>query len=291
MKTYSWLIRREFWEFRATWLIPAVVGAVLIFAALFGRVDLSAFDEHLAQMNMGTIYLVGMAVLFYLVMSVYASWYLMDCLYNDRRDRSILFWKSLPIADSTTVLSKLLVGMVIIPLVYFAAADATALIAAFILSIRARASIGSSLWNGEVWLQVQVLWMYVIFTTALWYLPIAGWLMLVSAWAKRAVMLWVVLPPLLVCILERVIFGTQMATHVIMRRLTGLPSVSFNGGSKHMWTHDGGVVDNAGASSMTVWRLINPSGFFTSAETWIGIAVGVVLIIAAIQLRMRRSEI
>jgi len=292
MNNGTWLIRREFWENRAIWMIPAVFGGLLLIAALFGQVSIPRLTTVEESHEAAGGFLVIVGGLFYLVMAVYSTWYLMDCLYTDRRDRSILFWKSLPIADSTTVLSKLLVGMVIIPLVYFAAADATALIAAFILSIRARASIGSSLWNGEVWLQVQVLWMYVIFTTALWYLPIAGWLMLVSAWAKRAVMLWVVLPPLLVCIiLERVIFGTQMATHVIMRRLTGLPSVSFNGGSKHMWTHDGGVVDNAGASSMTVWRLINPSGFFTSAETWIGIAVGVVLIIAAIQLRMRRSEI
>jgi ABC-2 type transport system permease protein len=291
MNNGTWLIRREFWENRAIWMIPAVFGGLLLIAALFGQVSIPRLTTVEESHEAAGGFLVIVGGLFYLVMAVYSTWYLMDCLYTDRRDRSILFWKSLPIADSTTVLSKLLVGMVIIPLVYFAAADATALIAAFILSIRARASIGSSLWNGEVWLQVQVLWMYVIFTTALWYLPIAGWLMLVSAWAKRAVMLWVVLPPLLVCILERVIFGTQMATHVIMRRLTGLPAVSFNGGSKHMWTHDGGVVDNAGASSMTVWRLINPSGFFTSAETWIGIAVGAVLIIAAIQLRMRRSEI
>ena len=291
MNNGTWLIRREFWENRAIWMIPAVFGGLLLIAALFGQVSIPRLTTVEESHEAAGGFLVIVGGLFYLVMAVYSTWYLMDCLYTDRRDRSILFWKSLPIADATTVLSKLLVGMVIIPLVYFAAADATALIAAFILSIRARASIGSALWNGEVWLQVQVLWMYVIAATALWYLPIAGWLMLVSAWAKRAVMLWVILPPLLVCILERVIFGTQMSAHLVMRRLTGLPSVSFNGGSKHMWTHDGGVVDNAGASSMTVWRLINPSGFFTSAETWIGIAVGVVLIVAAIQLRMRRSEI
>jgi hypothetical protein len=72
--------------------------------------------------------------------------------------------------------------------------------------------------------------------------------------------------------------------------LTGLPSVSFNG-SKDMWTRQGGVVDNAGSPVHSVWHLINPSGFFSSAETWIGVAVGIVLIVAAIQLRTRRSEI
>jgi ABC-2 type transport system permease protein len=290
MNNGTWLIRREFWENRAIWMIPAVFGGLLLLAALFTQVSIPRLTSVEESHEAAAAFLVAVGAMFYLVMGVYATWYLMDCLYTDRRDRSILFWKSLPVSDYMTVLSKLLVGMVIIPLVYFAAADATALIAAFILSIRARASIGSSLWNGDVWMQVQALWIYVIVTTAIWYLPITGWLMLVSAWAKRAVMLWAILPPLLVAILERVFFGTKMVAPLINRRLLGLPSVSFNG-SKNFWTHDGGVVDNAGASSMTVWHLINPSGFFTSAETWIGVAVGVVLIVAAIQLRMRRSEI
>jgi ABC-2 type transport system permease protein len=223
------------------------------------------------------------------VMSVYATWYLLDCLYADRRDRSILFWKSLPLSDARTVLIKLLVGMILIPLVYFVAADATALIAAFILSIRARASLGSALWQADVWWDIQVLWLYCVVVTAIWYLPIAGWLMLVSAWAKRAVMLWSVLPPLVAYIFERVFFGTHVIGHTLTRRLTGLPMVAFNG-AKHVWTQGSGVVDNNGLP-VRVWNLINPSGFFTSAETWIGAAVGIVLIVGAIQLRMRRSEI
>jgi ABC-2 type transport system permease protein len=269
MNNSNWLIRREFWENRAIWMIPAVFGGLLLLAALFGQVSIPHLTLRQESEEAAAAFLVVIGAMFYLVMGVYSTWYLLD---------------------ATTVLCKLLVGMIIIPLVYFAAADATALIAAFILSIRARASIGSSLWNGDVWWQVQVLWMYAIVTTAVWYLPVAGWLMLVSAWAKRAVMLWAVLPPLLLYILERVFFGTRMVGHIISRRLTALPSVSFNG-SKYNWTHDGGVVDNAGSVTPSVWHLINPSGFFTSAETWIGVAVGVVLIVAAIQLRMRRSEI
>jgi ABC-2 type transport system permease protein len=286
----NWLIRREFWENRAIWMIPAVFGGLLLLAALFGQVSIPHLTSPQESGEAASAFLVVVGAMFYLVMGVYSTWYLLDCLYTDRKDRSILFWKSLPISDVTTVLCKLLVGMIIIPLVYFAAADATALIAAFILSIRARASIGSSLWNGDVWWQIQVLWMYAIVTTAVWYLPVAGWLMLVSAYAKRAVMLWAVLPPLLLYILERVFFGTHMVGQIIARRLTALPLVSFNT-SKYQWTHDGGVVDNAGSPIPSVWHLINPSGFFASAETWIGVAVGIVLIIAAIQLRMRRSEI
>jgi ABC-2 type transport system permease protein len=289
MNTGTWLIRREFWENRAIWMIPAVFGALLILAALFGQVSLPHLTSQGEMREAAAAFQVIVGAMFFVVMSVYSTWYLLDCLYADRKDRSILFWKSLPISDAKTVLSKLLVGIVLIPLVYFAAANATALIAAFILSIRARASIGSALWQPQAWWQIQVLWVYCIVTTAIWYLPIAGWLMLVSAWAKRAVMLWAVLPPLVAYILERVFFGTRVIGQVIATRLLGLPAVAFNG-VKHVWTQGSGVVDNDGVP-VTVWHLINPSGFFTSAETWIGAAVGIALIVGAIQLRVRRSEI
>jgi ABC-2 type transport system permease protein len=289
MNTSTWLIRREFWENRAIWMIPAVFGALLIFAALFGQVSIPKLASPAEMHEAAAAFQVIEGAMFYLVMSVYATWYLLDCLYADRKDRSILFWKSLPISDAKTVLSKLLVGMILIPLVYFAAADATALITAFILSIRARAAIGSALWQGDVWWQIQVLWVYCIITTALWYLPIAGWLMLVSAWARRAVMLWAILPPLLLFILERVFFGTHMIGNVLALRMFGLPAVAFNG-AKHAWTHGSGVVDNAGVPA-SVWSLINASGFFSSVDTWIGVAVGIALIAGAIQLRMRRTEI
>jgi len=286
----TWLVRREFWENRAIWMIPAVFGGLLLLAALFGRVSIPQLTSPQESRAAAAAFLGIIGATFFVVMSVYSTWYLLDCLYTDRRDRSILFWKSLPISDATTVLVKLLVGMIIIPLVYFAAADATALLAAFILSIRVRASIGSSLWNGDVWVQMQVLWIYVVVTAAIWYLPVAGWLMLVSAWAKRAVILWAVLPPLLLYILERVFFGSKIVGQIIMRRLNGLPSVSIND-PRYLWTHGGDVVDNAAATSTNVWQLLNPSGFFTSAETWLGVAVGAALIFAAIQLRTRRSEI
>jgi ABC-2 type transport system permease protein len=289
MNTSTWLIRREFWENRAIWMIPAVFGGLLILAALFGQVSIPKLTSPAEMHEAADAFQVIVGAMFYVVMSVYTTWYLLDCLYTDRKDRSILFWKSLPISDARTVLIKLLIGLIVIPLVYFVAADVTALIAAFILSVRARASLGSALWQPEVWGGIQVLWLYCVLTTAIWYLPIAGWLMLVSAWAKRAVMLWAVLPPLVLYIFERVFFGTHVIGHAIARRVMGWPLVSFNDVS-HVWTQGSALVDNA-AGRVSVWQFINPSGFFTNAETWIGAAVGAVLIVGAIQLRMRRSEI
>jgi ABC-2 type transport system permease protein len=285
MKTYSWLIRREFWEFRATWIIPAAIGVVLIIATLFGRIDMSAFNSQLATMNLGTFYLVALAVLFYAVMLIYSSWYLMDSLYNDRRDRSVLFWKSLPVSDTQTVLSKLAMGLLIIPLVFMVGADLTSLIMAFVLSIRAHAALGGALWHPGTWFQVQVLWLYVIATTAIWYLPVAGWLMIVSAWAKRAVLLWTVLPLFVMYLIEKFFLNTHIVQSLIGQRLAGFAAVAYHGNEQ--WVSEN--LSDTSTRAVSVWRFINPTGFFSSLEVWIGLAVGIAMIVAAIQLRLYRS--
>jgi len=289
MNTNLWLIRREFWENRAIWILPAAFGGMLIVVALFGHVQIPALVTPNEIHTFGAKFLVAFGLTFYAVMSVYAIWYLMDCLYADRKDRSILFWKSLPISDTATVISKLIVALIVIPLVSFIATDITALLAAFIISIRERDSIGSALWQPEVWLQIQVLWIYAIFTTAIWYLPVAGWLMMVSAWAKRAVILWSFLPPLVLFIIERWFLGTNFVGRTIGRRLTGLAAVALSPGGGRSWNVDEATHTLNLPSS--VFYFINPSGFFTNPQTWIGAAVGVGLIMAAIQMRMRRSEI
>lgn len=287
MKTYSWLIRRELWEFRATWIIPAAMGVVLILATLFGRIDMSALDSPLATLNLGTMYLVTLAALFFAVMSIYSSWYLMDCLYNDRRDRSILFWKSLPVSDTETVLSKLAMGLLVIPLVFMLAADLTSLLVAFVLSVRARSVFGGAVWHPATWFQVQVLWLYVIATTAIWYLPLAGWLMMISAWAKRAVMLWTVLPLLVLYLIEKWFLNTHIVQDVVGRRLAGYAAVAYHGSDQ--WI--GENLSATATTAVSVWRFINPSEFFSSLEVWIGLVVGIAMIVAAVQLRLRRAEI
>jgi ABC-2 type transport system permease protein len=289
MNTNLWLIRREFWENRAIWMIPAVVGALLILAALFGQVSIPALTSTQQTRDAGGMFLIVVGLMFYAVMGVYAGWYLLDCLYADRKDRSILFWKSLPISDARTVLSKLAIGLVIIPAVYFVAADVTSLIAAFILSIRARQSLGSALWQPDLWLQIQVLWMYAIVVSAVWYLPVVGWLLAVSAWAKRAVILWSVLPPFILYLIERLFFGTHVIGHELAKRLGGMATVAFYV-PKEVFSHDG-INATAGDGPASVWQFINAAGFFSNPETLIGAAVGVALIVLAIQLRMRRSEI
>jgi ABC-2 type transport system permease protein len=296
MNTYVWLMRREFWENRAIWLVPAALGALLVLAALFGgyqvvgAVDLTTVRSVIQAGALDGMIMISMT--FFGVMAIYSTWYLLDCLYGDRKDRSILFWKSMPISDAATVIAKLAMALILIPLCYFAFADLTTLLMAFIISVRS-GSIGSSLWRGDLWLQIQGLWLYLIVTTAIWYLPIAGWLLTVSAWAKRAVILWSILPPLALVLAERVFLGTHVIARQLGARLGLLSYVShafqYTPGSEN-WVNTE-IGHDIITAPVSVYRFVNASGFVSSPETWIGAAVGIALIVCAIQLRMRRTEI
>jgi ABC-2 type transport system permease protein len=290
MNTTIWLVRREFWENRAIWMIPAAIGGFMILIALFGRVDLMSIPSQLPNRAVREGFLVAVGATFFAVMSIYSTWYLLDCLYADRKDRSVLFWKSLPISDTRTVMSKLLTALIVIPIVYFAAADLATLLMAFIISVRASSFIGGVLWHADLWLQLQVLWIYMIVTTAIWYLPVAAYLMVVSAWAKRAVMLWSILPPIALLVAERWFFGTHVLADQLRDRLFGFARLAFHsnsgGGS---WVN--GADHDATGTADSIWNFINIGGFLSSPATWIGVAAGAALIVGAIQLRTRRTEI
>jgi ABC-2 type transport system permease protein len=295
MNTYLWLMRREFWENRAIWLVPAALGVLLVLAALFGgyrvvgAVDLTTVRVVIQAGALDGMIIISMT--FFAVMALYSTWYLLDCLYGDRKDRSILFWKSMPISDAATVACKLGTALIVIPLIYFVLADLTTLIMAFIISVRASSYIGSSLWRGDLWLQIQALWLYLIVTAAIWYLPVAAWLLVVSAWARRAVMLWSILPPLALVIAERVFLGSHVIAGQLEARLDGYFShaLRYNPAAVNWVTTE--IGHDTINTPVSVVQFLNPGGFFSSSGTWIGAAVGAALIAGAIQLRMRRTEI
>jgi ABC-2 type transport system permease protein len=291
MNTYAWLVRREFWENRAIWMIPAAVGALMILAALFGRVHQMSLPLEFPGLAVGELFLISIGATFFSVMSIYATWYLLDCLYADRKDRSILFWKSLPTSDAATVLSKLATALIVIPLVYFAAADLTSLLLAFVVSIRASSSFGGALWHAGLWLQLQVLWLYLIVASAIWYLPVAGYLLVISAWARRAVMMWSILLPIAAMLAERWFLGTHAIATQLGERLFGLPGVAFHANAGDGAWMTTAVGDATVRMPAGIWKFLDVGGFLTSPQTWIGAGLGVALLAWAIRLRERRAEI
>lgn len=292
-----WLIRRELWENAAIWVLPILIGVVLLLAALFGDVDLRASaplsPPDQPQLG-GAIWLFGFGMVFFFAMELYSAWYLLECLYAERKDRSILFWRALPVSDAQVVLSKLLIALVVVPLVGFVAADISTLGMALELTLRDSSQpLRALLWNPQHWLQLQVLWLYLLAATNLWYLPVAAWLLAISAWARRSPALWATMPIAVPFLIERWLLHTHHIETLIVDRFTGLVSVAFHNNADEAFSLTSVVDSGRGLTlpGQTVWELINPRGLLQTPATWIGVVLGLALIAGAIELRRRHVEV
>lgn len=299
------LVRREFWEHRAFLIAPAVVSACLVLVALlggiFGRVhvdelpagllshpDLAEKAPKALAMALGTL-----AMPFVIVMSVVIVFYLLDSLYADRRDRTVLFWKSLPVSDQETVLSKLATAAVALPALIFVGALITGVVVALIASLRLSWEVGGAIWplvwNPAVWFPAMALLLYMLVVGVLWYLPIFAWFLLVSASAGRAVMLWAALPPLGLMFLEEMIFDTGHFAHLLVDRFVGWSELALNSGDNgdHAMIVDGERIP----FSSHLGEVLDPATYFASTGLWLGLIVAAGLIWATVLVRRHRSEV
>jgi ABC-2 type transport system permease protein len=291
MKNYLWLFRREVWENRAIWILPVAASGLLLLMTVFGNVQLDDIPSHLSPDQLRVLapmLLSGIGVVLFIVMLVYTSWYLLDCLSADRKDKSVLFWKSLPLTDTETVLSKLAMALLVIPVVYFIIADVTALFASFVLSVRGGSQLTAALWQPGAWLDLQLLALYFIITSALWYLPFSAWLLFVSSWAKRAVALWALLAPLGVCYVEKQLLGTRYLWDAITLHMMRYGTAAFHDDKN--FTQHTLIGSDALSTPSVITEFINPAGFLASSELWVGVALGAALVAAAIYMRHRYAE-
>jgi ABC-2 type transport system permease protein len=111
---------------------------------------------------------------------------------------------------------------------------------------------------------------------ALWHAPLYGWLLLVSSWARRAVFLWAVLPPVAVSVLEKVAFNTSYFQSMINYRLMGFAREAFAGGM-----HD--TIDSLAQ--------LTPGNFLSTPGLWIGLAFAAAFLAAAVRMRRYREPI
>ena len=216
------LLRREFWEnkgaFRTT---PIVIGGIYIAFLLMLIITANYFDSDLyttkefirlaadqpSEFRGMVMYqvMLGSSVFFTVVMGLVILFYLLGSLYDDRKDRSILFWKSLPASDTLTLASKLITAMVVIPAFFLLILVITHIIMAIIGSAMILSVDGNpwTLFLGvtnplKAWAMIATSW----FAHSIWALPMYGWLMLVSAFAPRAPLLFATLPPLVFAVLQ-----------------------------------------------------------------------------------------
>jgi ABC-2 type transport system permease protein len=277
-----WSIRRELWENRSIYIAPLAAAAVFLFGFVINMVTmrrhigswpldpaqphdlLTARYELSAALIMGTALIVGL-------------FYSLDALYGERRDRSILFWKSLPVSDLTTVLSKLTIPLVILPLLSFAISLATQFIMLLASSV---ILLGSGVNLAALWTQVSffhvsfVLLYHFLTVHGLWYAPLYGWLLLVSAWAPRAPFIWAVLPPFVISGVEKIAFNTSYFLMLLQERLVG----------------SGDAMGPNGAPKDFMATLI-PDHFFDQPGLWIGLALAAVFLAATVRLRRYQGPI
>ena len=310
------LIRREFWENRSLWMVPAVVIGILtvlslymLIAVVFGHsqtvntVDANGIHFHLDNLpdfaNAAPQQVVGfirastfmLGLIFSSIMKIVLFFYLLDSLYSDRRDRSILFWRSMPVSDTRTVLSKLVTAVFSFSVITLAATIVLQLIL-LLFTLIMGAALGVHAWSilgypGSFigsWLYLA----YGLVAQAIWYLPFFGWVMLASAWAKKAPFLWAVLVPLGLMGAEGWVFHSANLARLIFRHSLNWIPLAFNFDmDMSPKPQIAGLLDN----SVDVVTVASVGRFLASPELWIGTALAAAFIYGAIWLRRNRSEI
>jgi ABC-2 type transport system permease protein len=286
-----WSVRRELWENRSIYIAPLAAGALYVVGLLISLIHLPrdvreiAMMEPAQQSTMLSHYYAHAGMLLVLTGFLVGIFYSLDALHSERRDRSILFWKSLPVSDLTTVLSKASIPLVVLPVIVFAITIVLQLIA-FVLStgVLLTTDAGASmLWTKLPLFQIQLGLLYSLTVMVLWHAPVYGWLIFVSGWARRATFLWAVLPPLALCVGEYLSFHTTYFTDLLLKdRLFGFAGRAFN-----LVAPDGTPVD---AHFIPVAQF-TPGRFLSSPGLWVGLIVAGALLFAAVRLRRYREPI
>jgi ABC-2 type transport system permease protein len=281
-----WSVRRELWENRSVYIAPLAVAVLVLLGFLISAINLPhsmravlALDPALQRAAIEKPYDIA-AMLTVLTAFIVGVFYCLDALHGERRDRSILFWKSLPVSDLTTVLSKASIPLVVLPLLVFAIIVATQLIMLLVATVvlLGNGVSAATLWSQLPLFQMSLALLYGLTVITLWHAPIYGWLLLVSGWARRTTFLWAVLPPLALCVVEKIAFNTSYFASMLKYRLIG-------------WFTQAFVFQAHGSVPADPLTQLTPGNFLSTPGLWIGLAFAAVFLAAAARLRRYREPI
>ena len=244
--SFKTLILREYWENRSFLIAPAIIAAVLVFSVMVllitaQNLDLNIFQdlhlegdlsfsalngmEQLELERAWRIVLLGLVMLPMLTGVFFVLFfYVLGSLYNDRRDRSILFWKSMPVSDLQTVLSKVFSAFIVIPMITWGIAVLTQFLIMCMITITVWINGGAAwelVWAPSAIFKVVLYDFAYLLLLALWMAPVAGWLWFVSAVVKKGPFLVAVFVPLGIMFIEALIFHSRHFASLIMERLIG----------------------------------------------------------------------
>jgi ABC-2 type transport system permease protein len=280
-----WSLRRELWENRFVYIAPLIAASVMLCGFLITLYGLPrSFRELAAAHKLHVVMNYGhAAMLIVLTAFIVAVFYCLDALHGERRDRSILFWKSMPVSDLTTVLSKAAIPLVVLPLLVFAIVVVSQWIM-LLLSVAVLTLSGegaATLWSQVPLLQMEVSLLYGLIIMALWHAPIYAWLLLVSGWARRAAFLWAFFPPLAIIAFERIAFRTSHVASLLQYLFIGWFTQAFAA------TPESGPVD----PHFIPLTQLAPGKFISTPGLWIGLFFAALFLAAAVRLRRYRGPI
>ena len=288
-RPFYWSVRRELWENRSLYIAPLIVAVVVIIGFMFSAIGLPERRRAVllladpAQQRAAIEMPYDMAaVMLMFAAFIVAVFYCLDALHGERRDRSILFWKSLPVSDLTTVLSKAFVALVVMPAITFAVIVVTQLVILLITSVVLIANGVSPMTtlNHVPLFQNALILVYGLIALSLWHAPTYGWMLLISAWARRATFLWAVLPAVIIGIFERITFGTSYFGNFMKYRFMNWAGEAFAfriGPDKHP------VLDS-------LWQL-TPGRYLSTPGLWLGLIIATICIAVAIRLRRYQGPV
>jgi len=280
-----WSVRRELWESRSIYIAPLVVAAVVLFSSLISvfiqvhRLQaLPSIEQAIPDAALLKPFKVAPAPIMLAALLV-GVFYALDALYGERRDRSILFWKSLPVSDLTTVLSKACIPLAVLPLIGYVLSVVTqfSLLVMGPMLMRGIGVSAASVWAEVRFFEGLFIMAFGLTVHVLWFAPIYGWLLLISSWARRTPVLWAVLPPLAIGLLEKIAFGSSHFGALMLYRVTGAMTEAFAPEVRH-----------GNADRLTQ---LDPAGFLATPGLWLGLGVTAGFLLMATRMRRDREPI
>ena len=213
------LLKREFLEHKNLWRVPLVLLMIVILLKLsfsFGNLaieydlpDIEPLDETIDSVIDSAVFRTLSVVNYFvmIVMFLVAIFYALSCLYEERRDDSVLFWRSLPVSDGLTILSKLFVPLVLIPVIILLCQAINA-----VVFMGVNASEYLSFYLGfVVELMKKIAWTL---------LPVISWCMFCSAIAKRNPFLFAIITPVLFVLVDFLFLNGVVSESVVINRFS-----------------------------------------------------------------------
>lgn len=310
-RSFLALLRREFQQHRgALWITPWVVGGLLVLIALMGTLTGHGFNVQLGsdaspkqllkyvgnpefayhrQLFLQAFHF-GVLTVFHGVLFVVVVLYCLGALYDERRERSILFWKSMPVTDTRTVLAKLATAMLVAPLLMVLVFALTYLLLLGVLSInvwRLGISPWAAIWSSPAVWSPFASTLVVELINPLWLLPLTGWLLFCSSFSKIRPILWAASVPFAIWLVGRWINWSgfaqfklhQISDWIFSRFAAGLTPLGASG----QWSDVGHTALFRSADQRALQAL-------TGVDLWIGVAIGLALVGAAIYWRRYRDD-